>query len=180
MIKVAQIFNFHPGLFSSNFHHQGGSGATCKGSYNVGHFNMVVETPQIPKSVHWWWFYPQYTSGIIFLVPVLATKEALALLVYHPFMSERFIWTFRHFECHNLSIISDVIDSWGGCKICDGRRKDLEGSTEQCLYYISLLFLLSPFKKNYWPMNYLSGQVLMLLQVQLFFIIKQFENIYSS
>ena len=25
-----QIFNFHLGLFSSNFHHQGGCGATCK------------------------------------------------------------------------------------------------------------------------------------------------------
>ena len=25
-----QKLNFHPGLFSSNFHHQGGFGATCK------------------------------------------------------------------------------------------------------------------------------------------------------
>ena len=42
VIKVARIFNFYPGLFISNFHHQGGCGATCKYSHHVENFDTVV------------------------------------------------------------------------------------------------------------------------------------------
>ena len=51
-----------------------------------------------------------YSSGIIFLVPFLATKEALAPLNNVPFMLGRFIWSFRLLECQNLSIFSNFID----------------------------------------------------------------------
>ena len=46
-----------------------------------------------------------YSSGIIFLVPFLATREAVALLANDPIMSGRSIRSFRHFEHQNLSII---------------------------------------------------------------------------
>ena len=49
-------------------------------------------------------------SGIICLVPFLATEEALALLANVPIMLERSIWSFRHLECQNPSIISDSIE----------------------------------------------------------------------
>ena len=49
------------------------------------------------------------SSGINFLVPFLATKEALALLANDPIMLGRSIFLFRHLECQNLSIISDSI-----------------------------------------------------------------------
>ena len=51
-----------------------------------------------------------YSSGIIFLVPFLATREAVALLANDPIMSGRSIRSFRHLEHENLSIISDSID----------------------------------------------------------------------
>ena len=48
-------------------------------------------------------------SGIIFLVPFLATKEALAPLTNDPIMQRRSIRSFRHIECQNLAIISDIM-----------------------------------------------------------------------
>ena len=46
-----------------------------------------------------------------FLVPILATKEALAPLAHGPIIWGRLIQSFRHLECQNLSIISDSIGS---------------------------------------------------------------------
>ena len=50
------------------------------------------------------------SSGKIFLVQFLATKEALASLAYDPIMLGISIWLFKHLECQNPSIISDSID----------------------------------------------------------------------
>ena len=49
------------------------------------------------------------SSGMIFLVPLLVTKEVLALLANDPIMSGRVIRLFRHLKHQNLSIISDFI-----------------------------------------------------------------------
>ena len=45
-----------------------------------------------------------YSSGIIFLVPFLATREEVVPLVSDPIMWERLIHSFRHLEHQNLSI----------------------------------------------------------------------------
>ena len=50
-----------------------------------------------------------HSSGIIFLVPLLATMEALAPLANDPIMSGRSIWSFKHLIHQNPSIISDSI-----------------------------------------------------------------------
>ena len=50
-----------------------------------------------------------HSSGIIFLVPLLATMEAVAPLANDPIMSGRSIRSFRHLQCQNPSIISDSI-----------------------------------------------------------------------
>ena len=50
-----------------------------------------------------------YGSGIILLVPFLATKEALAPLTNVPIMSGRSIRSFRHLEHQNPSILSGDI-----------------------------------------------------------------------
>ena len=50
-----------------------------------------------------------YSSGIIFLVPLLATMEAVAPLANDPIMSGRSIRSFRHLEHQNPSIISESI-----------------------------------------------------------------------
>ena len=49
------------------------------------------------------------SSGLIFLVPILANKETLALLAPGPIIWRRSLWSFRHLECQNPSIISDSI-----------------------------------------------------------------------
>ena len=55
-----------------------------------------------------------YRSGIIFLVPFLATMEAVALLANDLIMSGTSIWSFRHLEHQNPSIIEGDIGraSW--------------------------------------------------------------------
>ena len=55
-----------------------------------------------------------YSSRIIFLVPFLATREAVALLENDLIMSSTLILSFRHLEHKNLSIISRDIGraSW--------------------------------------------------------------------
>ena len=50
-----------------------------------------------------------YSSVIIFLVPFLATREAVALLAKDPIMSGTSILSFRHLEHQNVSIISEDI-----------------------------------------------------------------------
>ena len=50
-----------------------------------------------------------YSSGIIFLVPFLATMEAVALLANDLIMSGTSIRSFRHLEHQNPSIISEDI-----------------------------------------------------------------------
>ena len=50
-----------------------------------------------------------YSSGIIFLVPFLATREAVALLANDLIMSGTSIRSFRHLEHQNPSIISEDI-----------------------------------------------------------------------
>ena len=44
-----------------------------------------------------------HSSGIIFLVPFLATREAVALLANDPILSGTLIWYFRYLEHQNLS-----------------------------------------------------------------------------
>ena len=44
-----------------------------------------------------------YSSGIIFLVPFLATTEAVALLAKDPIMSGTSLLSFRHLEHENPS-----------------------------------------------------------------------------
>ena len=53
------------------------------------------------------------SSGIIFLVPFLATKETLAPLANDPIMSRRLIWLFRNLKHQNLSTGDDFIHSHG-------------------------------------------------------------------
>ena len=60
-----------------------------------------------------------HISRIILLLPFLATKETLALLVNDHIISGILVESFRHLECQNPSIISDSIASWRGCKFCD-------------------------------------------------------------
>ena len=50
-----------------------------------------------------------YSSGIIFLVPFLATMEAVALLANDPIILGTSIRSFRHIEHQNPSIISGDI-----------------------------------------------------------------------
>ena len=50
-----------------------------------------------------------HTSGIIFLVPFLATREVVALHANDLIMSGTSIRSFRHLEHQNLSIISEDI-----------------------------------------------------------------------
>ena len=50
-----------------------------------------------------------YSSGIIFLVPFLATREAVALPANDLIMSGTSIRSFRHLEHQNPSIISEDI-----------------------------------------------------------------------
>ena len=50
-----------------------------------------------------------YSSGIIFLVPFLATMEAVALLANDLILSATSIRSFRHLEHQNPSIISEDI-----------------------------------------------------------------------
>ena len=45
----------------------------------------------------------------IFLVPFLATRRALVPLANDPIKSGTLIWSFRHLEHQNLSIISEDI-----------------------------------------------------------------------
>ena len=50
-----------------------------------------------------------HSSGIIILVPLLATMEVVVPLGNDPIMSGRSIWSFRHLEHQNPSIISESI-----------------------------------------------------------------------
>ena len=74
-------------------------------------------------------------SGIIFLVPFLATEEALAPFANVPIMSGRSIRLFRHLECHNLSIISDYIGIPNGSKNW-GENEDKQEQEEQNIIHI--------------------------------------------
>ena len=62
------------------------------------------------------------------LVPFLATREAVALLVNDPIMSGRLIWSFRHLEHQNPSIISDSI---GICRWLQKTSEEQEQEQEQ-------------------------------------------------
>ena len=69
-----------------------------------------------------------HSSGIFFLVPLLATMEAVAPLANDPIMSGRSIGSFRHLEHKNPSIILDsiVICRWlqeNGKKVRRRRRR---------------------------------------------------------
>ena len=46
-----------------------------------------------------------HSSGILFLVPFLATREVVALLANDPIMSGRSLRLFKHLECKNMCII---------------------------------------------------------------------------
>ena len=80
-----------------------------------------------------------HSSRIICLVPCLATKEALVLLVNDRIMSRRSIQSFRHLECRNPLIISDSIASRSGCKICDTQTEHGRNNAGIILDYITSL-----------------------------------------
>ena len=50
------------------------------------------------------------SSGKIFLVPFLASEEALTSLAHDPIMSGISVWSFKHLKCQYTSMISDSID----------------------------------------------------------------------
>ena len=50
-----------------------------------------------------------YSSGIIFLVPFLSTREAVVLLANDLIMSGTLIWSLRHLKHQNPPIISEDI-----------------------------------------------------------------------
>ena len=50
-----------------------------------------------------------HSSGIVLLVPFLATREVVAPLANDPIILGRWIWSLRHLECQKPSIISDSI-----------------------------------------------------------------------
>ena len=70
------------------------------------------------------------SSGIIFLVPFLATKEALAPLANNPIMLGRSIWSFGHLECQNPSII----DVMGHCSRIRKNVTDREQTDREINY----------------------------------------------
>ena len=51
-----------------------------------------------------------FSSGIILLVPFLATREVMVLLANDPIMWDRSKLSLRHFKNINLYFISDSID----------------------------------------------------------------------
>ena len=73
-----------------------------------------------------------YSSGIIFLVPFLATMEAVVLLANDFIMSGTSIQLFRHLEHPNLSIISYFIDSWGNLNYIEKDQIEVQGSSMSC------------------------------------------------
>ena len=76
------------------------------------------------------------SSGINFLVPFLATKEALAPLANVPIMSRRSIRSFRHLECQNPSIISESIGIPNGSKKMGKKVRRSRNGTERNLIHI--------------------------------------------
>ena len=90
-----------------------------------------------------------YTVDEYFLVPFLATKETLAPLANDPILLGRSIWSFRHLDCQNPSIISDSIDRRRGWE--EIQRNG--GGTEYIVLYSSfvcceLLFIESPLSSS--------------------------------
>merc|ERR1712002_1261368 len=69
-----------------------------------------------------------YSSGIIFLVPFLATMEVVALLANDLIMSYTSIRSFRHLEHKNPSIISEDIGRASGVQ--QFRRRNGGGTEE--------------------------------------------------
>ena len=72
-----------------------------------------------------------YSSGIIFLVPFLATMEAVALLANDLIMSGTSIRSFRHLEHQNPSIISEDIGRAKSVQQFRRRRKRGGGTEER-------------------------------------------------
>ena len=66
------------------------------------------------------------SSGKIFLVQFLATKEALVPLANYPIMSERLIQLFRHLEYQNPTISQD-----GDVNLSLAGRTPLKGTLTQ-------------------------------------------------
>ena len=69
-----------------------------------------------------------YSSGIIFLVPFLATMEVVVLLANDLIMSGTSIRSFRHLEHQNPSIISEDI---GGARMVQQFLRSRIGSEEE-------------------------------------------------
>jgi len=72
-----------------------------------------------------------YSSGIIFLVPFLASMEAVALLANDLITSGTSIRSFRHLEHQNPSIISEDIGR--ARSVQQFRRNGTEESAYSCL-----------------------------------------------
>ena len=91
-------------FFNSIFGCQGGSGATCKWSYHVGHFDMVVQTPLKPKMFSLGMTLSTVVEYSLFLFFV--SRETVALHVNDPIITDTSIWSFRELEHQNLSLNS--------------------------------------------------------------------------
>ena len=91
-------------IFSSIFIHQGGSSATWKWSYHVGHFDMVVQTPLKPKMFSLGMTLSTVVEYSLFLFFV--SRETVALHVNDPIITDTSIWSFRELEHQNLSLNS--------------------------------------------------------------------------
>ena len=72
------------------------------------------------------------------LVPILVTRELVAPLENDPIMSGRLIWSFRHLEHQNPSIISDSIDSARCGKIFSSNfgHQRVSGATCKLSYHV--------------------------------------------
>ena len=101
-------------IFSSILGHQGVSGITVN--------DLIISERLIQCFGHLKHQNPSTSDdfiniiGIIFLVPILASKEVLTPLAHDPIMQRRSIKSFRHLECQNPSIISDNVGIPNKCE----------------------------------------------------------------
>ena len=86
-----------------------------------------------------------------FLVPFLATKETLVPLANDPIMQKRLIWSFRHLECRNPSIISEDIGRARMVQQFQNGTEEQNGGTEERNRRTEYSCLNTPFDPYYYP-----------------------------
>ena len=98
----------------------------CPGSIepcNVNHFHICWETKaveQFPWGMYWT---KKKTFHQACLIPLFTIWGVVKPPGNDPIILGTLIWSFRHLEHQNLSIIDWVIDSWSGCKIHEYQRR---------------------------------------------------------